>query len=145
MGVTSIVVALMFVMTWAGATASAAEPIRSRPVLTHSVSSFTEKTGVPSRFRQPVDEQVDPDGYILKPALRGQIASLGPPSCVEARDEHPDVGLATVVVVNGCPVTQRVKVLIAFWFDSACLVMAPKSSVEFQYANGARFDGLVMC
>jgi len=113
--------------------------------MSHGMSSSDAETGVPSRFRQPVDEQVDPDGYILKPGMRSQIASLGPPSCVEARDEHPDVGLATVVVVNGCPVGQRVKVLIAFWFDSACLVVAPKSSVEFQYANGARFDGLVAC
>jgi hypothetical protein len=110
-----------------------------------SRSLHNDRTSIPHRYRQTVARSVDPDGFIVKPELRNQLDPLGPPSCVEAQDDHPTVGLATVTVTSSCPIGQRVKVLIAFWFDSACLITPPKSTVQFQYANGARFDGLVAC
>jgi hypothetical protein len=126
--------------------ALAAEDPRQPVVSTHTIRTpgSGEET-VPRRYRQSVAQSVDPDGFILKPELRNDLGTLAPPSCIEARDDHPAVGLATVTVTNDCPVGQRIKVLIAFWFDSACLVVPPRSSVAFQYANSARFDGLVTC
>lgn len=91
-----------------------------------------------------VDRSVDPDGFILDKA-RPRPASELPPVCVEASDEHPHVGLARVQVRNACTTPQRVKVLVAFWFDSACLIVPPNGDREYEYANSARFDGLEAC
>lgn len=91
-----------------------------------------------------VDRSVDPDGFVLNSSLRRAVSEL-PPVCVRAEDEHPQVGLARVVIRNGCNAPQRVKVLIAFWFDSACLIVSPGGTREYEYANSARFDGLESC
>lgn len=82
----------------------------------------------------------DPDGALPNLALATQ-----PPTCVSASDHHPGIGLATVTVHNNCGTPQRVKVLIAFWFDSSCTTIKPHGSFEYDYANSARFDGLTAC
>ena len=110
-----------------------------------SASGLRFSDSLPSRYRVAVDKSVDPDGFLLKEEYRNTASTVSPPSCVDARDAHPAAGLATVTVKNNCPVPQRVKVLIAFWFDSACLIVQPRSSVDYDYANSARFDGLVSC
>ena len=104
------------------------------------ISSAAARTGA----KITVDRSVDPDGFVLNAAYRRAASEL-PPVCVGAEDEHPEVGLARVVVKNGCASPQRVKVLIAFWFDSACLSVPPNGSREYEYANSARFDGLEAC
>jgi hypothetical protein len=91
-----------------------------------------------------VDRSVDPDGFILNNSQRRAASEL-PPVCVGAEDGHPEVGLARVEIRNGCNAPQRVKVLIAFWFDSACLIVSPGGTREYEYANSARFDGLEAC
>ena len=91
-----------------------------------------------------VDRSIDPDGFVLDARYRRAASEL-PPVCVSAEDEHPGVGLARVVIRNGCASSQQVKVLVAFWFDSACLVVPPSGSREYEYANAARFDGLEAC
>ncbi|MHA6630913.1 hypothetical protein ACU61A_36200 [Pseudonocardia sichuanensis] len=40
---------------------------------------------------------------------------------------------------------QRLKVMIAFWFDSECLIVPPDGNIDYEYANAARFDGLAAC
>jgi hypothetical protein len=102
-------------------------------------------TGTRDGDRLIVDKSVDPDGFIRYPAGRSATTAAIPPSCVYARDSHPEFGLAYVYVDNNCTTIQRVKVLIAFWTDSSCMVLQPKTTVEFDYPNGARFDGLEAC
>jgi hypothetical protein len=97
-----------------------------------------------SGARIVVDRSVDPDGFILNSSYR-RLASELPPVCVSAEDEHPEFGLARVKITNRCTAPQRVKVLIAFWFDSACLIVPPSGTREYEYANTARFDGLEAC
>ena len=98
----------------------------------------------PSDARISVDPSIDPDGFILNPASRRSASEL-PPACVSANDVHPQVGLARIAVRNGCNSVQRLKVLIAFWFDSECLIVPPGEDIEYEYANAARFDGLAAC
>jgi hypothetical protein len=91
-----------------------------------------------------VDRSIDPDGYILDRASLGSASEL-PPACVSGDDEHPQVGLARVRIRNDCPASQRVKVHIAFWFDSSCFIVSSNGNREYEYANSARFDGLTAC
>jgi hypothetical protein len=98
----------------------------------------------PSDGRIAVDPSIDPDGFILSQASRRPASEL-PPACVIANDVHPQVGLARIEVRNGCNSVQRFKVLIAFWFDSECLIVPPSEDIGYEYANAARFDGLAAC
>ena len=105
-----------------------------------------EFSGVPDGDRLLVDPSIDPDGFIKNTDAMARALQAPPlPTCVYARDNHPNIGLAYLYVDNDCTTTQRVKVLIAFSFDSSCMTVAPKSTVEFQYPNSARFDGLEAC
>ena len=107
-------------------------------------SGANQAMAAESEPRTVVDKSIDPDGFLLNPAHRRSAAEL-PSVCVSAEDEHPEVGLARVVIRNECPSPQRVKVIIAFWFDSACLVVPSGGTREYEYANSARFDGLEAC
>jgi hypothetical protein len=111
---------------------------------TLQVSSVSPAAAVESGARIAVDRSVDPDGFLLNPDYLRPASEL-PPVCVSAEDEHPDVGLARVVIRNGCTAPQRVKIIIAFWFDSACLIVPPDGTREYEYSNAARFDGLESC
>lgn len=103
-------------------------------------------TGTPEGARLLVDPSIDPDGFIRNPNTAARSALASPlPTCVYARDNHPPVGLAYVYVDNDCTTPQRVKVLIAFFVDSSCMTIAPKTTAEYQYPNSARFDGLEAC
>ena len=98
----------------------------------------------PSDARIAVDPSVDPDGFILNPASLRPASEL-PPACVIANDVHPQVGFARIEVRNECNSVQRLKVLVAFWFDSECLIVPPNGNIDYEYANAARFDGLTAC
>lgn len=115
-------------------------------VLMVAVQSFWTSSSVAAEVNEKiiVDRSVDPDGFILNKAYTRPASDL-PPVCVGAEDEHPDVGLARVEIRNKCTAPQRVKVLIAFWFDSACLIVPPNGTREYDYPNSARFDGLEAC
>jgi hypothetical protein len=113
-------------------------------VMSISVLWPSTAAAVESGARIAVDRSVDPDGFILDSSQRRPASEL-PPVCVSAEDEHPEVGLARVEIRNGCTAPQRVKVLIAFWFDSACLIVSPNGTREYEYVNAARFDGLEAC
>lgn len=105
-----------------------------------------EFSGVPDGDRFLVDPSIDPDGFIKNPDATVRARQALPlPTCVYARDNHPAFGLAYLYVDNDCTTPQRVKVLIAFSFDSSCMTVAPKTTIEFQYPNSARFDGLEAC
>jgi hypothetical protein len=105
-----------------------------------------EFSGVPDGDRLLVDPSIDPDGFIKNTEATARALQAPPlPTCVYARDNHPTFGLAYLHVDNDCTTPQRVKVLIAFSFDSSCMTVAPKTTVEFQYPNAARFDGLEAC
>ena len=103
-----------------------------------------QATASESRSKTPVDKTVDPDGFLLNLAHRRPASEL-PPACVGAEDEHPEMGLAQVVIRNECAVPRRIKVIIAFWVDSACLIVPSGGTREYEYANSARFDGLEAC
>lgn len=128
----------------AGSASADAPPPVAGPVhlITPSGMPFT---GVPDGDRLIVDRSVDPDGYIKNPVARSAIAAATPPSCVYARDNRPGFGLAYVYVDTDCTTIQRVKVLIACSVDSSCMVIQPETTVEFDYPNMARFDGLEAC
>lgn len=119
------------------ATAAAASTLTAAAA-TSAPSGHGSPTGTDRS--DPVPPQEDPDG-----ALPNLAASTPPPTCISADDHHPAVGLATVTVHNNCRTPQRVKVLIAFWFDSSCTTIAPRGSFAYDYANSARFDGLTAC
>lgn len=107
-------------------------------------SLVSPATAAESGGRIAVDRSVDPDGFLLNQAYRRPASEL-PPVCVSAEDEHPEMGLARVAIRNGCTAPQRVKVITAFWFDSACLIVPSNGTREYEYANAARFDGLEAC
>jgi hypothetical protein len=66
------------------------------------------------------------------------------PTCVSAKRTTSGLN-QTVRVTNGCPTTQRVKVLWAFGLDSACTTLAPRRSFSSTVGRLPRFDGLAKC
>ncbi|MGH8909459.1 MAG: hypothetical protein ACRD0K_23915 [Egibacteraceae bacterium] len=78
--------------------------------------------------------------------VSGPAAAQSPPAgCVVA-----SVSGDLVSVANTCPFEQRVKVLVAFGPDSACVTMSSGGNFShrlepFTPFNDARFDGLVAC
>lgn len=71
-------------------------------------------------------------------------AQVEPPSCVYAYVY--DGGIHDIAQVNNtCPVHQRVKVIVAFYYDSECFNMAPNGVAEYAIPAIGRFDGLETC
>ncbi|BAZ12504.1 hypothetical protein NIES4071_43350 [Calothrix sp. NIES-4071] len=67
------------------------------------------------------------------------------PTCVSTRRSTGRAS-QTVRVTNDCKTTQRVKVLWAFGFDSACNTLAPGTSFSHTVVGRSpRFDGLKKC
>lgn len=74
--------------------------------------------------------------------------SAVPPPCVTARLDHRGTVTQTIHVRNGCAAQQRVKIIVAFGFDSPCFILEPGASVAHAMDTGlprAYFDGLEAC
>jgi hypothetical protein len=78
------------------------------------------------------------------------VASADPaPTCVEAsvhEDDSPDWAIAG----NYCDSAQRVKILVAFGPDSACVTLVGQGeegqvSTYHEWPDFGRFDGVVSC
>ena len=69
-----------------------------------------------------------------------------PPSCVYV-DVFPASGLLPELaqVGNYCPTTQRVKVIVAFYWDSECFQIYPNEYAGYEFDRIGRFDGLEAC
>jgi hypothetical protein len=64
-------------------------------------------------------------------------------NCVDG-DYHRHPFSRHVHVVNHCMTTKRVKVIIAFGFDSRCHFLAPGRSFTYAFRIG-RWDGIAQC
>jgi hypothetical protein len=74
--------------------------------------------------------------------------SAQPPPCVTAGLDPRGVVTQTIHVRNGCAAQQRVKIIVAFGFDSPCFILDPGASVAHAMDTGlprAYFDGLEAC
>jgi hypothetical protein len=74
--------------------------------------------------------------------------SATPPPCVTARLDPRGIVTQTIHVRNGCAAQQRVKIIVAFGFDSPCFILEPGASVAHAMDTSiprAYFDGLEAC
>jgi hypothetical protein len=81
----------------------------------------------------PKAMRTDPDAATM--ALRAS-----PPSCVSIYSQ----GSSDMYVYNGCSTQQRVKVIIAFGWDTPCVAINPGGYGYYDWTIG-RFDGLAAC
>ena len=71
-----------------------------------------------------------------------------PPPCVTADLDDRGVITQTIHVQNGCAVQERVKVVVAFGFDSPWFILEPGSAATYAMDTSiprAYFDGLEAC
>ena len=81
----------------------------------------------------------DPDASTGEIAPRYAHAAY----CVDG-DYHRHIFSKHVHVVNNCMTTKRVKVIIAFGFDSRCYFLRPGGRLTYAFHVG-RWDGLAWC
>lgn len=75
-------------------------------------------------------------------------SSAAPPPCVTARLDPRGIVTQTIHVRNDCAAQQRVKIIVAFGFDSPCFILEPGASVAHAMDTGiprAYFDGIEAC
>lgn len=101
----------------------------------------------PTSAAAAVAAPVPAGGPTLSATATPQPAAA-PPACVSVRVDDPGFFYQSVFVTNGCPITQRVKVLWAFATDSACHPISPGETYEdhhFLQSGADRFDGVESC
>jgi hypothetical protein len=75
-------------------------------------------------------------------------ASAAPAPCVAAHLDPRGVITQTIHVRNSCAAQQRVKIIVAFGFDSPCFILEPGASVAHAMdisLQRAYFDGIESC
>ncbi|WP_329429490.1 hypothetical protein OG339_12855 [Streptosporangium sp. NBC_01495] len=78
--------------------------------------------------------------FLSVAASPAQAAAL--PGCVSIYG-HTDS--ESVLVVNNCTTSQRVKVIVENWNDSSCRTLAPGQSWRHTWYFIGDFDGVVSC
>ena len=74
----------------------------------------------------------------------GTAAQAAVPTCVET--SLNDSGYTDYLTVwNRCSTDQRIKVVLAFATDKACLTVYAYGSRDYSWDYPGRFDGLVSC
>jgi hypothetical protein len=71
-----------------------------------------------------------------------------PPPCITARLDHRGLISQAIHVRNDCAAQHRIKVIVAFGFDSPCFILDPGASVAHAMDTSiprAYFDGLESC
>ena len=74
--------------------------------------------------------------------------SVAPPPCTTAQLDPRGVVTQTIHVRNECLTQQRVKIIVAFGFDSPCFILEPGASVAHAMDTSlprAYFDGVEAC
>lgn len=136
----------------APAIAGPEDPGPGTPTTTTTTTVLTPETvatGSQDEVSLLTSEGVDSNEAAAIAADDALVAAMtAAPSCVSARYSNPFGPYQDVTVTNNCAISQRVKVIWAFAYDSACHSIAAGSSWKdhhFDQTTLDRWDGIKSC